>query len=276
MAERGERRRFGPARAWSSRWLAELAAVSGLAVAQPLLDLLGRNARLLIAWRTTTATALLMVLTVIVGPVLATWLLEVVVGLVLPRPWVHDAALGVWTGVLAVIVAHRVADVGPVVAVVVGVLATVGACIVLARVVLVRTWLRFLAVAPVLFAFLFVSASPATGIVFASEPGFASVTPAHPHRLVMIVMDEFPLDIHPRRARRDRRRHVPEPRRAGRDRHVVPERRRRSRRTRRPRCRRCSPAGCRRTRTRCRPCPTIPRTSSRCSVATTGSTCTSR
>ena len=54
-----------------------------------------------------------------------------------------------------------------------------------------QQWLRFLAVAPLVFSILFVTASPASILLF-EDAKAANVTVAHPARVVMIVLDEFP------------------------------------------------------------------------------------
>src|SRR4029078_12793539 len=54
-----------------------------------------------------------------------------------------------------------------------------------------QQWLRFLAVAPLVFSMLFATASP-TSILLFEDAKAANVTIAHPARVVMIVLDEFP------------------------------------------------------------------------------------
>ena len=75
----------------------------------------------------------------------------------------------------------------------------VGACVVglatavvVSRWQLARQWLRYLAVAPPLFAVLFLVASPVTPLITASDPTVRTVKVGAPVRVVMIVMDEFP------------------------------------------------------------------------------------
>src|SRR6476659_5885817 len=72
----GEVRRFG---GWRRELgaLLEFVAICGLVVAQPTFELLGENARLLIAWHASTAGALTMTLVVILVPPLASWTVEV-------------------------------------------------------------------------------------------------------------------------------------------------------------------------------------------------------
>ena len=60
------------------------------------------------------------------------------------------------------------------------------------RLAIVRTFLRYLSVAPPVFGVLFVFSSAVTPVIFVSDPSAAHVKVAHPKRVVMIVMDEFP------------------------------------------------------------------------------------
>jgi Sulfatase len=60
------------------------------------------------------------------------------------------------------------------------------------RLAIVRTFLRYLSVAPPVFGALFVFSSAVTPVIFVSDPSAAHVKVARPKRVVMIVMDEFP------------------------------------------------------------------------------------
>jgi hypothetical protein len=63
------------------------------------------------------------------------------------------------------------------------------------RFAVVRMYLRFLAIAPVVFALIFVFASPVSDVVLdGQQASAASTTIAHPHRVVEIVLDEFALE----------------------------------------------------------------------------------
>jgi hypothetical protein len=76
-----------------------------------------------------------------------------------------------------------------------GIVAGVAGALLVARFALVRTWLRFLAVAPVVFAALFLLSAPVQTAVFDPSPAAAQgVEVGNPKRVVMIVMDEFPTE----------------------------------------------------------------------------------
>lgn len=188
-------RRFGPWRREATAGL-ELLALASLAVAQPTFDLLGKNARLFIAWRTTRWE--LVALTVIVAllPAAMVWLVEVAVGLLAPRarPTVHLWLIGALAGVV-VVEAFKVHTGLPMALVVMVAIAVGGAIAVLVgRVRSARTWLHFLAVAVVAFPALFLFASPAHDVVIAAEPTAPPVKIERPKRVVMIVLDELPTE----------------------------------------------------------------------------------
>ncbi len=186
-------RRFGPCKVELFRFV-ELVAVTGLIVAQPLFDLLGKNPRLLIAWEATTASALLLVVAIVVLPATMTWVLEIVLALLLPRDRVHAAMVGAWVAVLVVVLAHRATSLAVGLLLAASVAAGVVAAWLVVRFSVARSWLRVLAVAPVGFALVFVAWSPATPVIFAGNPEPRAVNIAKPSRVVMIVLDELPLE----------------------------------------------------------------------------------
>jgi hypothetical protein len=177
------------------RAFAELFALSGVAIAQPLLDLLSKNTGVFVATHANglQTVALVVLILVLVPAVL--WILEVVVGALVPRarPGVHAAFAGLLIGVLALEVVKKQTDLGSAalirIAIVVGL---AGAALVFLFTV-VRQFLHILAIAPLVFALMFLGFSPATDVVFNGANAHAvSVGIKHPHRVVMIVLDEFP------------------------------------------------------------------------------------
>ncbi len=174
----------------------ELFALCGFAVAQPLLDDLGRNASVLAVGAYSGFQIVLMVLAVLVAPPLAAWLAEYSAGGFGPaaRRTVHTGWAGAAGLVVTITLVKPRTGLGPIPILGLG-LAIGGVLAVLVfRFSLVRQWLRFLAVAPLLFAGLFVFASPATAVIAGRDPAVAVVSVRQPHRIVMVVMDEFPLE----------------------------------------------------------------------------------
>src|SRR6476660_1137912 len=95
-------RRFGPPR--TENWtFVEFFALSGLLVAQPVLDFLGRNQRALTVLRLSLSDVLVFTRLVLVVPPAVIWAFEVLVGLVLPsaRSRVHIALLSLLLGLAA-------------------------------------------------------------------------------------------------------------------------------------------------------------------------------
>ncbi len=187
-------RRVGPWRTEVARFL-ELLGVCGIAVAQPTFDLLGKNAGLFVAWNTTVPRALFLIGVVILVPALALFAVEVLIGLVIPRAraMVHVVLLALGVGVIVAEALKHATDLSPGVLIALGIAGALVVTFALARYLSLRTWLRYLSVAPIGFAALLLFASPAKKVVFDSHPPAASVTVREPHRVVMIVMDELPV-----------------------------------------------------------------------------------
>jgi hypothetical protein len=187
-------RRFGPWRS-EARAFIELFALCGIAVVQPLLDILSKNTGLFVTRGTTPFEAVLLVLLVVFVPPLVLWAIEVVVGLVLPRArrWAHAALAALVVGVIVVEVVKKQTSLGAVALLVLGAALGVGAGLLVLRVGAVRQFLRYLAIAPVVFAVLFLAFSPVTDVVFSSASGSTrNVGISDPKRIMMVVFDEFP------------------------------------------------------------------------------------
>jgi hypothetical protein len=194
MAEPGGVRRFGPPGRELAAFL-ELTGITGLAFAQPTFDLLGKNAGLFVAWNTTPMRAVFLVLVVILFPPAVAYALEVVLGAVAPgaRPLAHAVLLGLGVGLIVAEAVKHLFDPAPAFTIGLAVGASAVAALVFARVPLARVWSRVLAIAPGLLALVLLFGSPASAVIFDSDPAPADARVAAPARVVMIVMDEFPL-----------------------------------------------------------------------------------
>lgn len=178
----------------TGRRLLELLGITGLAFAQPVFDLLSRNDSLFVLWDTTPISFVMLAVAIAFGPAVLLLAIETPIGLVdvgLQR-WVHRGLVGIIAGLLVVEVCNRYTSLAPVPILLAGVAGSVGLAAVM-RFDPVRLWLRFLAVAPLLFALLFVFASGATPVAFGGDPPFATARPEAPARVVMVVLDELPL-----------------------------------------------------------------------------------
>ena len=188
------RRRFGPTRAELTTAL-ELWAVTGLAVVQPTLDLLGKNLGVFLMADAGSIEIVLVALGITLIPTLALYMFEVLLGLVAPRvrPVTHAVLIGSLAGLFVTQLVAKMTGATPV-AVTAGIAAAVTMTVLAARVRVTHTFLRYLAIAPVLFVLLFVTASPASKLAFSDAPtSVAGTTISRPHRVVMVVLDELPL-----------------------------------------------------------------------------------
>jgi sulfatase-like protein len=194
-------RRQAPARSRVDPWaLAELFALTGLVIAQPLLDVIGRSPDLFLFRRAGRLDILLLVAGVTVLPALSIWGVEELAGLVggTVRRHLHLAAV---TGLLTLLAVEVVKDTtglrGPRLAAAAAAGGLLGGVLYASR-SWPRLWLRFLTPAPLAFALLFLLASPTSALVLparapsAPAPPAASAAGSHPP-VVMILFDEFPL-----------------------------------------------------------------------------------
>ena len=173
----------------------ELFALWGIAFAQPTFDLLGKNTGIF-ATRGSTALDLVVIsLAILFVPALVFYAVEVVVGLMLPRVrrYAHAVLCGIPFGIFVEEILKRTTDLAPVRLVHLGVLSGIAGAVAFFRLDWARQWLRFLAIAPALFAAMFLFASPASAVVLGGKVEAASnVVAKHPKRVVMVTFDEFP------------------------------------------------------------------------------------
>jgi len=171
----------------------ELFALCGLAITQPLLDLFGRAPQQF-AFRGVEGWGIVgFVAVVALVPTVVLWAIEVIAGLIgrRVRQWVHAGFVGMLVMAIALqVLAPVTSGIGRIV---VSVAVGVGAVVLYWRVVPVRTWLAYMAVAPLIFVGAFLLASPTARLL--SSPSAAAVDAgvARPAPVVMVVFDELPL-----------------------------------------------------------------------------------
>jgi hypothetical protein len=174
---------------------ATLVGLTGIAIAQPLLDLLGRNPEFFVAGRYTREQIIELGLIVTLAPALVVALVAIVTTLI-------DRRLG--RGVFVVLLAVLGALLGNVIArgldsdaTAVAILASVlGAAVALflGRVRAGRLLLQYLAVGNVLFLVGFLVISPASRLLSNDSVALGGVTvPDPPGPVVVIVLDELPI-----------------------------------------------------------------------------------
>ena len=176
-----------------ARSFVELFALSGLAVAQPLLDIFGRAPHQFVFRGATGTDVVVFGLAVVLGPPLLLWALEAVVGLVSQalRQVLHLLLLGALVWVLAVQLLRPVA--GTWVLFATAALVAVAAAAAHRRFEAARLWLGFVAVAPVAFLALFLVASPTARLLTGDVDAARGARVGAPAPVVVVVFDELPL-----------------------------------------------------------------------------------
>jgi hypothetical protein len=185
---------------WELLAFAELSALCGLAVAQPLLDSIGRSPDFLLFHGAGTTDALLLVAAVVLGPPLALWGLGAAARLAGDRA--RRAAQAVLVGAVfaafAVQVGKHLTPVRGVALAALAAFAGAGVAVAYARLAPLAQVLRVAAIGPLVFVLLFVFTSPASAVVLSG--GDSARVPVvagkeigpHPP-IVVIVLDELPL-----------------------------------------------------------------------------------
>jgi Sulfatase len=175
------------------RRLLELLALTGLAVVQPLLDVLGRSTETFVFRGVEGKEIVLFAAVVALGPALVLWL----IGLgsrVFGEPVRSAAHLGMIGGLvtLAVLIGLHLAEwLSGVPALAVAVAAGVLAMVAYLRLPVARTFLAYLSPLPFLAAGLFLFTSSVSGLVTGDEVEVAEDVDAT-RPVVMMVLDEFP------------------------------------------------------------------------------------
>lgn len=178
--------------------LLELAAVTGIALAQPMLDITGASPDFFLFYGAGRGDILTIVAIFVLVPPLALWLIGMATGLAgaRVRRAVHVVTLGALLALLALQVGKQLLPVrGWPLAVAA---APVGAALALAywRWEPAKQVVRLAAIGPVAFTLLFVFVSPASAVVLGRDGSAraADGTATGPNPpVVMIIMDEFPL-----------------------------------------------------------------------------------
>jgi hypothetical protein len=172
-----------------------LGGLWALAFAQPLLQLLGRNAEFFVARGSTAGDILLLAFVYTLVPPLVLALIAWGLGRLRPAlGW--GALLGFVGLIMAAFVLPPVGDLlgGSAVAVPVALALGAGAAYLYARVSGVRSFATLIAVAPAVVLVLFLLVSPVRGLLFPSDAGGAVAGPSQSSTpIVHVVLDELPL-----------------------------------------------------------------------------------
>jgi hypothetical protein len=189
-----------PAGVW---WgLLELFALTGLALAQPLLDVTGKAPDFFLLHRADRAQILLLVAPIVLAPTALLCAAEVLAWLVAGeriRRLVHLVWVTGLFCLLALEVAKKLTGLRGRRLVLAALVLGLAAGWVYARWAPIRLWLRYLAPAPLVFALVFATLSPTAELILPAQATGegALATRTHPGRplppVVMVLFDEFPL-----------------------------------------------------------------------------------
>jgi hypothetical protein len=189
-----------PAGVWWA--LVELFALTGLAIAQPLLDVTGKAPDFFLLHRTDRAQILLLVALIVLAPAAGLWAAEVLAWL-LGGERVRRLVHLVWvTGLFCLLgleVAKKLTGLRGRRLVLAALVLGLGAGLVYARWAPIRLWLRYLAPAPLVFALVFATLSPSAELILPARADAKTAVPVQTRPgkplppVVMVLFDEFPL-----------------------------------------------------------------------------------
>jgi arylsulfatase A-like enzyme len=178
--------------------LLELFVLTGFAVAQPLLDVIGRSPDFLLFRQADARDIAVLAFTITFGPALVLWGLELLAGLAGRRVQqaVHLALVGGLMAVLGLEVAKKLTPLRGPALVAVGALVGIGAGVLYARASAFRLWLRYASPAPLVFLLVFLLVSP-TAELLRPAPATAAQPAGGAQRgdgapVVIILLDELP------------------------------------------------------------------------------------
>jgi Sulfatase len=179
--------------------LVELLALTGLAVAQPLLDVTGKAPDFFLLHRADRTQILLLVAAIVLVPPALLWAAELLVYALAgqrAQQLVHQLVVTGLFCVLALEVAKKLTGLRGRRLLLVALVVGVAAGLVYARWAALRLWLRYLAPAPLVFALVFATLSPAAKLVLptpsATEGPVVARAGGPLPPVVMILFDEFP------------------------------------------------------------------------------------
>ena len=171
---------------------AHLAVLSSFALAQPLFDILGRNATFFVVRDSSGTQIVLLALAVTILPPALLILLELGAGLIdeFLALALHLVFVAVLAGMIALQVLKRL-DGPTTVLLLAAVLLGLGAAVLYRRVRQVQSFLTLLTPAPVVFLALFLGGSDVSRLIFKSEPPVQAAHTRARTAVVLIVMDEL-------------------------------------------------------------------------------------
>lgn len=172
----------------------ELFALSGIAIAQPMLDLIAKNSSIVVTNGVGALGTIALCLLIVVVPPVVVWVIGYVIGTFAApaRLPAHFVGCGLFVGVLVLEVAKHQSDWESGALYAVAILGGILAVVALSRIAVLRQFVRFLAIGPLLFSIVFLGMSPVTDLVFTSKSAATVAGVKNPKRVVLIVLDELP------------------------------------------------------------------------------------
>jgi hypothetical protein len=179
----------------------ELFVLTGFAVGQPLLDVLGRSPDFLVFRQADARDIVLLAVTIVVLPAVVLGGLEVVAGLAGRRVQqaVHLLVAGGLVGLLGLEAIKTLTGLRNLVLVVVSALVGIGAGLGYAKLSAFRLWVRFASPAPIVFVLVFLLVSPASELLrpvpAVADTGQPAATFQRDNNasIVFVLFDELPL-----------------------------------------------------------------------------------
>jgi hypothetical protein len=172
-----------------------LTVLSSFALAQPIFDLLGRNAEFFVAHRSTSWDVVVFAVGITVVPPLGLLAIELVTGLAhrKARLIIHLGAVALLTGLFALQAGKRLLEVPSTPLLLLAAAIGAGGALAYLRAAPVRSFVTLLAPAPLLFLGLFLFGSPVSKITIGSEAHARVAAVSSRIPVVIVVFDEFPL-----------------------------------------------------------------------------------
>jgi hypothetical protein len=189
----GARRGRPPAKEVGWAYL-NLAVLWTFAVAQPLFDLLKDNPEFFAARGSTGFDIVSFSVLLVVLPPAVLLLVELLVGVAGsgPRRWVHLALIGVLVALVAAQALKKSLDASDAVLIVLSDAIGAGVAVLYGRVELVRSFLRALSPAPLVFLALFLFTDPISKLAFPEEAGARTIGGVTRSSIVVVQLDELP------------------------------------------------------------------------------------
>lgn len=179
---------------WS--WYLHLTTGWALAVAQPILDLLGKNAVFFVSHRASSLEVILFAVGLTFLPPLALFLVEVALSLMSPRlaEWSHAVMVSILVASFTIVIFKSLLYIGPLTWTALAITSITATTVLINRSSIFRQFLTYLSPAAVLFVLAFLLLSPASQLVTGPTSSASPITASKERTpVILIVLDELPV-----------------------------------------------------------------------------------